>query len=95
MPRDKCKVEAALCSKGFELVQSHHNFFIYRTLEGKRTSLRTKTSHGSGTRSLGDHLLSQMARQCRLERSEFLLLIDCPLDQAAYEALLREAGTLQ
>ena len=32
----------------------------------------------------------QMARQMRLSRQEFLDAVDCPLNQEAYHALLRQ-----
>ncbi|MFH1740743.1 MAG: hypothetical protein ABIH23_17175 [bacterium] len=94
MQRAKRRVESALSKKGFKQDERKHHFYIYHTLNGKRTSIHTHTSHGSKTKDLGASLLNEMARQCRLEAADFLNLVDCPLDQDAYEAALREAGLL-
>jgi len=54
----------------------------------------TKVSHG-GSHDIGDPLLAQMARQCRVTKPLFLQLVDCPLDREAYEAELRVKGVLE
>ncbi len=94
MQRSKQSVERALRLKGFEARETHHRYFIYVTTQGERTSITTKTSHG-GRRDLSDPLLSQMARQCKLNRAQFLELVDCPLDRDAYEAILRSQGGIE
>jgi len=95
MQRDKRKVESSLRSKGFQPDERHHHYFLFWTADGKRTTVKTRTSHGTGhTKSVGDPLLGQMAKQCGLEKLQFLDLIDCPLGQPQYEALLREKGLL-
>ena len=81
-------MESALIKKGFQADQGDHHWFIYYTRDGQRTTVKTKTSHGS-TRDLGDSLLGQMARQIRISKALFLDLIDCPLAQDEYEKLLR------
>lgn len=94
MPRKKSKVEASLRSKGFEQIEGDHHYFVYVTLEGKRTTIRTKTSHTPKIKDIPDNLLSQMAQQCKLNRQDFLQLVDCPLDQAGYEELLSKQDFL-
>lgn len=84
MQRDKRKVEQALLKKGFEQDETHHHIFVYRTEAGLLTPIRTRTSHGGKT--LDNHLLGEMAKQCRLDRSHFLDLVDCPLSRSAYES---------
>jgi hypothetical protein len=39
MPRKKSTVEASLKSKGFEQIEGDHHYFLYVTIDGKRTSL--------------------------------------------------------
>jgi hypothetical protein len=90
LPRDKREVEAALQSKGFSRDERDHRYFIYYSEEGKRTPVKTRTSHGTSTRTLGDDLISQMARQCGVTRKDFLALVDCPLSRVAYEEKLRD-----
>ena len=94
MQRDKRDVEAALAAKGFDRDIGDHRFFVYHTVDGLRTPVKTKTSHGTSTRSIGDELLSQMARQCRLTRKDFISLVDCPLSREEYERRLIEADAI-
>lgn len=91
--RAKKNVESALIKRGFQQDQGDHHWFIYYTQKGLKTTVRTKTSHGS-TKDLNDYLLQQMARQVRISKASFLDLIDCPLTQDAYEKLLSEGGHL-
>jgi hypothetical protein len=86
MPRKQADVERALKAKGFSLGTGDHNYFLYMSKAGKKTSVFTKTSHGS--KEISDNLLGKMARQVKLNRSDFELLIDCPLDRDAYESKL-------
>ena len=87
--RDRRDVEASLERKGFERDERHHHFFVYWTLDGKKTAIRTRTSHGSTHKVLGDALLAQMARQCGdIRKADFLDLVDCPLSQEDFERLV-------
>jgi len=43
-------------------------------------------SRGSSHKSISDDLLGKMAKQVGLSKKLFLELVDCNLDQAAYEA---------
>ncbi|MDD1626938.1 MAG: type II toxin-antitoxin system HicA family toxin [Methylococcaceae bacterium] len=92
MPKDKRKVEEALLKKGFEDKEGDHHFFIYHTLQGKKSSIRTKTSHTPKMKEISDGILAQMAKQCRLNKQDFMNLIDCPLSREQYEARLIEKG---
>jgi hypothetical protein len=89
MQLDKRKVERAICSKGFRIDNYHHHFFIYYTIDGLRTKIRTHTSHGSRG-GINDYLAGRMAKQCRLDKPQFLDLVNCPLKQDEYEKILRE-----
>ena len=93
MPRDKREVEDGLLNKGFLPAKGDHNFLIYHSLAGKKTVVKTKTSHGKGF-DIGDALLGEMARQCGVTRKAFLNLVDCPLQRPEYEKLLKAAGKL-
>ena len=86
--RDQRKVEASLERKGFERDESHHHIFIYWALSGKKTTVRTRTSHSSKKKTLDDWLLSQMAKQCGdLSKRNFLNLVDCTLNREQFECL--------
>jgi predicted RNA binding protein YcfA (HicA-like mRNA interferase family) len=90
MPFKRNDVEAALVRKGFQKSSGDHNFFIYRTLDGKITTVRTKTSHGH--REIGDNLIAVMARQCSLTVGDFNDLVNCTLSRGEYEDKLRSLG---
>ena len=76
--RDRKDIEGALERKGFERDETHHHIFVYRAKDGKKTPIRTRTSHGSSHKTLGDPLLAQMAKQVQLTKKHFLDLIDYP-----------------
>lgn len=95
MTRKKADVEAGLKAKGFEQKEGDHHFFVYITTGGLKTTVRTKTSHTLKMKDIPDNLLSQMARQCSLNKQDFLKLIDCPLSREKYEAKLRDQGILK
>ena len=88
MQLDKRKVENAICSKGFQIDNDHHHFFIYYTIDGRRTSVRTHTSH-TPKGGINDFLIGKMSKQCRLRKPQFLDLVNCPLAREAYEKILR------
>ncbi len=94
MPRPKAQVEAGLLAKGFVQRETHHRYFVSMSHDGKVSRARTKTSHTPRMKDIPDNLLSQMAHQCALTKRQLLELVDCPLDRAAYEALLVEQGML-
>jgi hypothetical protein len=92
MPRKASDVEKSLIKKGFRHKSGDHNYFCYLTISGKKTLVKTKTSHGC--RELSESLLGRMCKQVKLTRSEFSLLIDCPLGRLAYEEKLRNSGVI-
>jgi hypothetical protein len=92
MPKGRKDIEQGLLSKGFEKTESDHHRFIYWSLEGKKSTAATKTSHSG--KDIVDSILSQMAKQCGLTMKLFRDLVDCPLSREDYEAKLRERGWL-
>ena len=90
----RAAVESALEAKGFRRRESDHSYFVYYTQEGRKTPVRTKTSHGRGSADIPDSLIGRMARQCRLRTAQFRDLVDCPLSQAEYEELLTTNGEI-
>ena len=95
MPLARREVEAALRKKGFEPVGGDHTFFIYYSASGKKSSVRTKTSRGTGHRDIADGLVSKMARDCRITTGEFRDLVACPLSRETYEGRLLEQGLVE
>jgi hypothetical protein len=85
----------SLVAKGFRPAERDHTF-LFLWVDGKKTSVWTKISLGSGSLEIGEPLLSIMKRQMRLETKQQLSdLIKCPLDHAGYVALLRKGGILE
>jgi hypothetical protein len=86
------KISSSLKSKGFEPTESDHTFYWFY-LEGLRTHIKTKISHG--TNEYGDHLLSAMRKQLKLKSAlELKELINCPMSQERYIELLKERDEL-
>ena len=90
----RAAVESALEAKGFRRRESHHRYFVYFTEEGAKTPVWTKTSHEKGGADIPNNLIGRMAKQCKLRTAEFRALVDCPLSQADYEALLASKDEL-
>lgn len=91
MPRKVRQVISALTTKGFlENRDGHHIILIYETMEGRKTAIRTRVSHQSGSGDIGDSLLGVMARQTNLSRRDFEHLVDCYLSREQYETKLKE-----
>src|SRR6266581_355813 len=84
----------SLTAKGFLPAENDHTF-LFLWVGGKKTAVRTKVSHGSGSEEIGEPLLSIMKRQMKLESKQQLTdLIECPLDHTGYVAILRKGGVL-
>ena len=94
MPLEKRINEAALTGKGFIRPEGDHHFFVTMTLQGRKSRVRTKTSHTHRMKEISDSLLGQMATPCGLTKPEFQDLVKCPLSREAYEKLLEERGKL-
>lgn len=92
MPLDKRKVKKGLRKKGFKPDDRDHKFYVYYTISGKISIVKTKVSHGSN-KDIHDGLVSMMQKQCKLDKkSDFINLINCPLKQGGYEAILKSKG---
>ena len=92
--RKRKDVEVSLAEKGFTLVSDKdHRYYVFKF--DNRVVARTKVSHGTKYKDLGDDLISRMARQCWLNTQEFLELVDCTLSQQGYEDKLRQKKTVR
>ncbi len=95
MAIERRSLTASLEKKGFSVSAGDHSFFTYHTLEGQKTSVWTKTSRGTSHKTLGDQLVSLMAKQCGLNKSQFTLFVECPLSRQEYEKILIETGRIK
>ena len=90
-PMKQREVESSLVAKGFRRREGDHRFFVYhRMLDGKKTSIFTKTSHGNS--EIDDSLIKLMANQCKLTSKDFRDLVNCPLKRDAYETRIAARG---
>lgn len=84
-------IERALAQKGFQLRPGDHRFYRL-VVDGKETSIVTKVSTGTKYRTLGNDLVSRMARQMHLTAAQLKQFVDCSISAAEYVALLRTRG---
>ena len=89
----KRKIEKGLICKGFRRNETHHIQFQYFAMNGEKTRVKTKISHGR-SKDIDDSLASRMASQCFLKLNEFKKLIDCSLSHSQYEESLRKKSIL-
>lgn len=90
MQRDD--VESALLRKGFQKNNTDHSYYQFFDKNGKKTIVNTKTSFGSKYKTLGSPLVAQMARQCKLTKTQFQQLVECTLSHENYEKILNDGG---
>lgn len=82
-------IEISLSKKGFIMSKSHHKFYILY-VNGKKTSIKTKISHGK--KEYDEQLLQSMTKQLKLSRKLLDDLLDCPLKLEDYVSILLEGG---
>ena len=83
----------SLRQKGFtEISGRSHRVFWYTdgTGAGRIQTMVSRSSRGE----VGVALISDMARQCRLNRSDFVALVECSLTRENYRQELRKRGQL-
>ena len=95
MSLERRDIERSLLKKGFKSNEGDHHYFTNFTKTGEKSSVWTKTSHGSGYTTLHDSLVNAMAKQCGLTNNQFKQLVACPLSQAEMEKILIETGRIR
>jgi hypothetical protein len=93
MPLERAHIEAGLRSKGFVEEERDHRFYTL-VVNGRYTGIWTKTSRGTGYKTLGDNLVAKIARELKLSRKQFEDLVQCPMSFEQYVAHLRERDEL-
>jgi hypothetical protein len=93
VPREA--IRSALEKKGFEhdtggKSRDHDVYFFVHA--GKRQPIGTKLSRGTGYKTIGDPLLSQIRRQLKLSSQQFGDFVDCPLTAEQYAEILINQG---
>ncbi len=85
-------VRAALTRKGFVQRDGDHHYYVY-CAGGKKTAVFTKISHSAD--EISDTLIGAMARQTRLNKSQFCDLVKCTLSADEYKELLITSGHIK
>lgn len=94
MNLQRAKVQENLPKKGFsEVVDRDHIFYLF-FYEGKKTHIHTHVSHGTKYKTLGDDLVSKMAKQCKLTTKGFRRLTECTLSHDDYIGILKSSGEI-
>jgi predicted RNA binding protein YcfA (HicA-like mRNA interferase family) len=83
------EVVDGLKRKGFSLSESDHKHLVFH-VNGKKTSIFTFVSHGSN--EIDDYLINRMSIQVKLEKNQFIDLINCPLTSEDYLKELKSRG---
>lgn len=88
-------LKKSLSKKGFEKIEgsNHTKYFFY--YQGKKTSVFTILSRGSGHKTYGQSLLGRMSKQLKLTNSQFEDLIECPLKKKDYIKILKQRRVIK
>ena len=84
-------VSQALQNKGFEESNSHHKF-LYLYIDGKRTMIKTRVSHGR--KDYTDMLWGQLKKQLHLDNKQLDTLLACHMDHDEYVQVLKDGNVL-
>ena len=77
-----------LSKKGFAINESRDHIWLnYIAPDGKKTTIRTKISHGKD--SIGDQLISAMAKQIKLKTKDFISFSRCDISKDEYYLLVK------
>lgn len=82
---------ANLKKKGFIERNGDHEF-LYFYNNGKKTIIKTKISHGET--EVGNKLIGSMAKQLKLDISDFIKFAQCHINQEQYVNILKRKGIL-
>ena len=94
MPADRDKIVSSLKSKGFKPSEGDHTFYTL-FVDGKKTSVFTKISHGSKYKEYGDPLLDLVKKQMGLTKEELREFIECTLEEKTYIEKLKTKNRIR
>ena len=94
VPRKKRDVVRALKKKGFTEVKDKDNNYYFLYINGKKTIVNTKISHGSHS-DISDGLLGEMRRQMCLPVREFNDYMNCTFSKEDYINYLASIGKIE
>ena len=81
-------IKTNLCKKGFEQNSSRDHIYLeYKSKDGKKTVIYTKVRHGA--REIDGYLIGKMAQQTRLNKENFIKLVNCTLSGEDYYKIVQ------
>lgn len=86
------KAHHSFLKKGFRDERGRKDIFYYFYYKGKKSHIFTKMSHNPG--DLDEWHITQMAKQVKLKKNQFIDLIDCPLIEEDLIKIYLELGEL-
>ena len=78
-----------LLKKGFHKSENDHTYLVLY-VENKKTSIRTKISHGG--KEIGDSLIILMSKQLKIDKKYFMDLVSCTKNGDEYVRELERLG---
>ena len=85
----------SLKSKGFQEIRGRDHYFYFFYVDGKKTSIHAKISHGAKAREIDDFILGKIKTTLRLDSNKQAEdLLECPMEEQEFLAFLREQKTL-
>jgi hypothetical protein len=94
MQIEREKIRSALLNKGFRTKDGDHKYY-YLFVEGKKSSVFTKLSHGGAYKVYGDDLINEVKHQMGLTKAKLLEYVDCTLDYNGYINILKQSGRIR
>jgi len=82
------EIRSNLRKKGFEESLSGDHVYLHYYVQGKKSSIFTKISHGR--REVGDSLIGPMAKQLRLSKNDFVEFAKCRITQEQYNEIVKD-----
>jgi hypothetical protein len=87
------EIDSVLRKKGFlRVLDGDHIHYYFVSSDGKKSTIKTKISHGMDGSTVSVGLIVKMAGQLHLKKKQFLDLIDCRLSEDQYRKILRTQG---
>ena len=89
---NRADVEGGLAKKGFRDTGGKKHRVYKLIVGGFETGVMTMVSRGTKYKTLGDTLVSRMAKQLSLTKAQFVDLVNCPLSHEGFVNILKKQG---
>ena len=87
------EIDVALRKKGFRRdLDGKHIWYYFQDGRGEDSGVKIMISHGVMGKTLGTPLISLMARQIHISKTQLLDFIDCSMSESEYRTILQDQG---